>query len=193
MHVEDWTTLFLSDIQAIDSSKSCPDGWTNIFKNTWPGIAPSCDCITESDVSSLQTDRIPRPEFEQFKEAIMIDRLEYFAERVHPNQNCSDEQLKQECKDIPGIGPKVQNVILGKKICGKRLGLSWKNIQRPTDTNKQICQKDRWFCQNEAVKSGDVCPTDYRLCEGQVDLQNRVCVRQSQKCPITQFKFFGGA
>ena len=36
--VEDWTTPLMKKITVVDLSQGCPDGWTPLFANEWPGM-----------------------------------------------------------------------------------------------------------------------------------------------------------
>ena len=84
--------------------------------------------------------------------------------------------------------PVTQTVILGKTICVKPSVLTFSTLARPSDTDEQICAKDKVFCENKDVRSGDLCPPGTRLCGGP-SLQARTCVPFDVKCPITELQF----
>ena len=177
----DWSQPLISDIMVVNADQECPSGWKPLFTNTWPGYQETCDCIKSID---------PLKESEQssdFQDVIIQDRIDDFKRQISFGQ-CSQEQLEQGCQTRPKVNPIEQDVILGKRICGGMMRETWANIQRPTDTDHEICERDRVFCEHYNVQSGDVCPQGFDLCNS-TSIQQAICIKSGTPCPITQIKF----
>lgn len=64
-----------------------------------------------------------------------------------------------QCKDNKAIDSVKQNIINGTLICGKKGGGNWLKVDRPGDTDYEICEMDQNLCQTDPnSKSGDKCP-----------------------------------
>lgn len=67
---------------------------------------------------------------------------------VKLGRKCSREE--ERCQTIEAVGPVKQQSIEEAMICGKREN-SFLTIDRPTDTNAEVCKMDRLFCNNKEV------------------------------------------
>ena len=68
--------------------------------------------------------------------------------------------------------------------------LTYLTVDRPGDTDEEICGLDALLCGDEAIRSGDRCPLpDQRVCPGFQGLDNVVCVDSEEECPITDIRF----
>ena len=47
---------------------------------------------------------------------------------------------------------------------------------------------DKVFCEHSNVRSGDICPDGYKLCNT-TSIQAKTCVNEGNSCPITKIKF----
>lgn len=85
---------------------------------------------------------------------------------------CPDSLINQGCKSIPTINPINYTIFKSNYICLKKSNYKYKDLIL---NSKQIVSKDK------------NCPNNYKSC-GEIDtLGRKFCVKEEEKCPITQF------
>jgi len=124
--------------------------------------------------------------------------------QIKVGQLCSesDKSGGGQCRDEPAVEGVRQTVTDGVTICGKIAApkssaatpadeyLTYLTIDRPRDTDAEICRTDPALCYDDAIRSGDKCPLeDQRVCPGFQGLDNQVCVDSQEECPVTDIRF----
>lgn len=76
---------------------------------------------------------------------------------------------QKKCKDIPSISNSTYSIWRNQHLCGRRM--------------KNTTYLNLYYC-----KKGDVCKTGYKQC-GLVDtLENRICIKIEEQCPLNFIK-----
>ena len=100
--------------QKADSQGGCPPDYPeDIMYDIWPGTRGLCDCLERGG-----------------------DR------QVFLDQKCEKEaegrQYSDDCKDVVGLAPIVQNIVNGVRLCGKLAERSLSETKRPISIKDSI-------------------------------------------------------
>ena len=72
----------------------CPSGYEVLFSKEWPGLAESCNCLTEAMVAERNLDqstpRVSKPWkiYRDFKAIKFKDDSEFYSKNIKAGQKC---------------------------------------------------------------------------------------------------------
>ncbi|CAI2365846.1 unnamed protein product [Moneuplotes crassus] len=135
---DNWNSHYVVDIQSIQDKYSCPKDYKPMVKRAWPGTVEGCNCTA----TNFTTPTIMRGE-------------------------CTEKQVKADCKDIQPILKMALQKFHNRLICIKREPIDFLETVRPNSKGR--------------------CPgLNQRLCgDPDSDFSYHICVKGNQKCPIT--------
>ena len=89
----DWQRQPFVEITVVDHKDydTCPEGMEVVFEHTWLGVQGACDCRDTFILESRKTMRL---------------------------HECYTKD-ERRCEDVPGRPAIKENIILGKRICGR--------------------------------------------------------------------------
>ena len=97
-------------VEADETNRGCPASHPDeLIFEVWPGITGMCDCLEREEGEGR----------------------EYYLHRECKREGKDSPEKSEDCLDLRGRNPIVQNVLKGARYCGKRGGVAFKDAIRP--------------------------------------------------------------
>lgn len=175
---DNWNQSPLVDITVVNGT--CPQGYENIMKGFFVGTQEGCDC------RGITSEYVPLGK---------RDSLNIYS--------CGNDERKAGCRDISKIGPFEINKINNIRICAKRSGPNFLEI----NSNSHSCRDNSKLCESgvSCIPFHQECPiTDIQMISVESETPSEytalpfnsshqlIFTRQSNHPPFIDFKFEEG-
>ena len=163
-----------TDVQVIEAT-TCPSGYTDLYANTFYGLAAACDC---RNPGNDQFFHFAQDENQMYSGGTSASEncntsTIYSNNKIEVGVLCTKHEKDCGCRSIGGTPARRLNQFGKNRICGRYNGLPFVEAVRPSLNGS--------------------CPSDYKPCSKKTSPETTICYKNGEalddSCPITEIKF----